>query len=54
MGIDTFGDRARDARRGRRARARSADRRGGGFRDAMAARGIDMIFLLSPTTTDAR
>ena len=26
----------------------------GSFRDAMAARGIDMIFLLSPTTTDAR
>ena len=26
----------------------------GGFRDAMAARDIDMIFLLSPTTTDAR
>jgi tryptophan synthase alpha chain len=26
----------------------------GSFRDAMAAREIDMIFLLSPTTTDAR
>jgi len=26
----------------------------GGFRDAMAARDIDMIFLLSPTTTDVR
>ena len=37
-----------------RARARPADRRSRGFRDAMAARDIDMIFLLSPTTTDAR
>jgi tryptophan synthase alpha chain len=26
----------------------------GGFRDVMAKRDIDMIFLLSPTTTDAR
>jgi tryptophan synthase alpha chain len=26
----------------------------GGFRDTLAARGVDTIFLLSPTTTDAR
>src|SRR5260221_8323899 len=26
----------------------------GGFRDTLAARGVDTIFLLSPTTTDTR
>ena len=42
-------------RRRRRARARSADRGGGRVpRRAGARAGIDTIFLLSPTTTDAR
>src|SRR5690242_16147640 len=27
---------------------------GGGFHDLLSARGLDLIFLLSPTTTDAR
>ena len=40
--------------RRRRAGARSADRRSGGFRETLTAAGLDTIFLLSPTTTDAR
>ena len=54
MGIDRFADRAKDS---------GADgvlvldlpiEEAHGVRDAMAQREIDMIFLLSPTTTDAR
>jgi tryptophan synthase alpha chain len=54
MGIDTFGDRARDAGVDGVLVLDLPIEEAGGFRDAMAARDIDMIFLLSPTTTDAR
>ena len=54
MGIDTFGDRARDAGVDGVLVLDLPIEEAGGFRDAMAARGIDMIFLLSPTTTDVR
>ena len=52
---DASRDRRADGRRRRRAGARSADRRSGRVpRDCWRAAGIDTIFLLSPTTTDAR
>src|SRR5687768_1299448 len=54
MGVDTFGDRARDAGVDGVLVLDLPIEEAGSFRDAMAARGIDMIFLLSPTTTDAR
>ena len=54
MGIDTFGDRARDAGVDGVLVLDLPIEEAGGFRDAMAARDIDMIFLLSPTTTDVR
>ena len=54
MGIDTFGDRARKAGVDGVLVLDLPIEEAGGFRDAMAARGIDMIFLLSPTTTDVR
>jgi tryptophan synthase alpha chain len=54
MGIDTFGDRARDAGVDGVLVLDLPIEEAGGFREAMAARDIDMIFLLSPTTTDVR
>ena len=54
MGVDVFGDRARDAGVDGVLVLDLPIEEAGGFRDAMAARDIDMIFLLSPTTTDAR
>lgn len=54
MGIDVFGDRAREAGVDGVLVLDLPIEEAGGFRDAMVARGIDMIFLLSPTTTDAR
>jgi tryptophan synthase alpha chain len=54
MGIDAFGDRAREAGVDGVLVLDLPIEEAGGFRDAMATRGIDMIFLLSPTTTDAR
>jgi tryptophan synthase alpha chain len=54
MGVDVFGDRARDAGVDGVLVLDLPIEEAGPFRDAMAARDIDMIFLLSPTTTDAR
>ena len=54
MGVDVFGDRARDAGVDGVLVLDLPIEEAGGFRDAMAARDIDMIFLLSPTTTDVR
>ena len=54
MGIDTFGDRARDAGVDGVLVLDLPIEEAGSFRDAMAKRDIDTIFLLSPTTTDAR
>ena len=54
MGVDVFGDRARDAGVDGVLVLDLPIEEAGPFRDAMAAREIDMIFLLSPTTTDAR
>jgi len=54
MGVDTFGDRAREAGVDGVLVLDLPIEEAGSFRDAMAARDIDMIFLLSPTTTDAR
>ena len=54
MGVDAFGDRAREAGVDGVLVLDLPIEEAGGFRDAMAARDIDMIFLLSPTTTDAR
>lgn len=54
MGVDTFGDRAKAAGVDGVLVLDLPIEEAGEFRDSMAARGIDMIFLLSPTTTDAR
>ena len=54
MGVDTFGDRARDAGVDGVLVLDLPIEEAGGFRDVMATRDIDMIFLLSPTTADAR
>ncbi len=54
MGVDVFGDRARAAGVDGVLVLDLPIEEAGGFRDAMAMREIDMIFLLSPTTTDAR
>ena len=54
MGVDVFGDRARDAGVDGVLVLDLPIEEAGPFRHAMAARDIDMIFLLSPTTTDAR
>ncbi len=54
MGIDAFGDRARQAGVDGVLVLDLPIEEAQTFRDAMAARDIDMIFLLSPTTTDAR
>ena len=54
MGTDIFADRARAAGVDGVLVLDLPIEEAGSFRDAMAAKGIDMIFLLSPTTTDAR
>jgi tryptophan synthase alpha chain len=54
MGVDVFGDRAREAGVDGVLVLDLPIEEAGAFRDAMAARDIDMIFLLSPTTSDAR
>jgi tryptophan synthase alpha chain len=54
MGVDEFGDRAKRAGVDGVLVLDLPIEEAGGFRDAMAARNIDMIFLVSPTTTDAR
>lgn len=54
MGINVFGDRAREAGVDGVLVLDLPIEEAGDFRDAMATRDIDMIFLLSPTTTDAR
>jgi tryptophan synthase alpha chain len=54
MGIDTFGDRAKAAGVDGVLVLDLPIEEAEEFRDAMAARAVDMIFLLSPTTTDAR
>jgi tryptophan synthase alpha chain len=54
MGIEAFADRARQAGVDGVLVLDLPIEEAEGFRDSMAARGIDMIFLLSPTTTDVR
>jgi tryptophan synthase alpha chain len=54
MGVDTFGDRAKAAGVDGVLVLDLPIEEAGEFRESMAARDIDMIFLLSPTTTDAR
>jgi tryptophan synthase alpha chain len=54
IGVDEFGDRAKRAGVDGVLVLDLPIEEAQGFRDAMAAREIDMIFLLSPTTTDAR
>ena len=54
IGVEAFGDRAREAGVDGVLVLDLPIEEAGGFRDAMAKRDIDMIFLLSPTTTDAR
>jgi tryptophan synthase alpha chain len=54
MGTDAFADRARGAGVDGVLVLDLPIEEASGFRDAMTARNIDMIFLLSPTTTDAR
>jgi tryptophan synthase alpha chain len=54
MGVDRFGDRAKAAGVDGVLVLDLPIEEAAGFRESMAARGIDMIFLLSPTTTDAR
>jgi tryptophan synthase alpha chain len=54
MGVDAFGDRARRAGVDGVLVLDLPIEEAETFRDAMAARDIDMIFLLSPTTTDVR
>jgi tryptophan synthase alpha chain len=54
MGVREFGDRAREAGVDGVLVLDLPIEEAGDFRDEMAARAIDMIFLLSPTTTDAR
>jgi tryptophan synthase alpha chain len=54
MGIEVFGDRARKAGVDGVLVLDLPIEEAAAFRDAMASREIDMIFLLSPTTTDAR
>jgi tryptophan synthase alpha chain len=54
MGVDVFGDRAREAGVDGVLVLDLPIEEAGGFREAMAGRDIDMIFLLSPTTTETR
>lgn len=54
MGVEEFGDRAREAGVDGVLVLDLPIEEAGSFRDVMAKRDIDMIFLVSPTTTDAR
>lgn len=54
MGVEAFGDRAQQAGVDGVLVLDLPIEEAAGFRNSMAARDIDMIFLLSPTTTDAR
>lgn len=54
LGVDTFADRAAEAGVDGVLALDLPIEEAGGFRETLAARGLDMIFLLSPTTTDAR
>ncbi len=54
MGLERFADRAAEAGVDGVLVLDLPVEEASGFRDALAARGLDMIFLLSPTTTDAR
>ena len=54
MGVDAFGDRAKAAGVDGVLVLDLPIEEARDFRDAMSARAVDMIFLLSPTTTDAR
>jgi tryptophan synthase alpha chain len=54
LGVEEFGDRAKRAGVDGVLVLDLPIEEAEGFRDAMAARDIDMIFLLSPTTTDTR
>ena len=54
MGVEAFGDRAKAAGVDGVLVLDLPIEEARDFRDAMSARGVDMIFLLSPTTTDAR
>ena len=54
MGVDAFGDRAKQAGVDGVLLLDLPSEEARSFRDAMAVRDIDMIFLLSPTTTDSR
>jgi tryptophan synthase alpha chain len=54
MGVEEFGDRAKRAGVDGVLVLDLPIEEAGQFQEAMAVRGIDMIFLVSPTTTDAR
>jgi tryptophan synthase alpha chain len=54
MGLDTFAKRAADAGVNGVLTLDLPIEEAGGFRETLAASGIDTIFLLSPTTTEAR
>jgi tryptophan synthase alpha chain len=54
MGADTFAARAAEAGVDGVLALDLPIEEAGGFRETLAARGLDTIFLLSPTTTDAR
>ena len=54
MGLDTFADRAKEAGVDGVLVLDLPIEEAQGCRDALASRDLDMIFLLSPTTTDAR
>jgi tryptophan synthase alpha chain len=54
LGVDAFAARAADAGVDGVLALDLPIEEAGGFREALAARGLDLVFLLSPTTTDAR
>ncbi len=54
MGLDSFAERAADAGVNGVLTLDLPIEEAGGFRETLAAAGIDTIFLLSPTTTEAR
>jgi tryptophan synthase alpha chain len=54
MGVETFARRAADAGVSGVLALDLPIEEAGGFRDVLASAGLDTIFLLSPTTTDAR
>jgi tryptophan synthase alpha chain len=54
LGVDAFADRAADAGVDGVLALDLPIEEAGDFRETLAARGLDTIFLLSPTTTDAR